>query len=91
MQPQNIFWETNCAVTMLLELCRFSEKNKVETLQDWKLPEKEVLSVCEELGIGFVPYGPLCRGYLSGTLNEQTKFYATNDNRAGLPRFTRKP
>lgn len=54
----------------------------------WKLPEKEVLSVCEELGIGFVPYSPLCRGYLTGTLNEQTKFYAANDNRAGLPRFT---
>ena len=54
----------------------------------WKLPEQEVLSVCEELGIGFVPYSPLCRGYLTGTLNEQTKFYAANDNRAGLPRFT---
>jgi aryl-alcohol dehydrogenase-like predicted oxidoreductase len=54
----------------------------------WKLPEKEVLAVCEELGIGFVPYSPLCRGYLTGTLNEQTKFYAANDNRAGLPRFT---
>lgn len=54
----------------------------------WKLPEQEVLSVCEELGIGFVPYSPLCRGYLSGTLNEQTQFYTANDNRAGLPRFT---
>ncbi len=54
----------------------------------WKLPEQEVLSVYEELGIGFVPYSPLCRGYLTGTLNEQTKFYAANDNRAGLPRFT---
>ncbi|MEQ1586689.1 MAG: aldo/keto reductase [Cyclobacteriaceae bacterium] len=54
----------------------------------WKLPENDVLSTCEELGIGFVPYSPLCRGYLTGTLNEQTKFYAANDNRAGLPRFT---
>jgi aryl-alcohol dehydrogenase-like predicted oxidoreductase len=54
----------------------------------WKLPENEVLSACEELGIGFVPYSPLCRGYLTGLLNEQTKFYAANDNRAGLPRFT---
>lgn len=54
----------------------------------WKLPENEVLSVCEELGIGFVPYSPLCRGYLTGMLNEQTKFFAANDNRAGLPRFT---
>lgn len=54
----------------------------------WLLPEKEVLSACEELGIGFVPYSPLCRGYLTGLLNEQTKFFAANDNRAGLPRFT---
>jgi aryl-alcohol dehydrogenase-like predicted oxidoreductase len=54
----------------------------------WKLPEKEVLTACEELGIGFVPYSPLCRGYLTGTLNEQTRFSAGQDNRAGLPRFT---
>lgn len=54
----------------------------------WKKPEESVLAVCEELSIGFVPYSPLCRGYLSGMLNEQTKFYAANDNRAGLPRFT---
>ncbi len=54
----------------------------------WKNPEERVLPVLEELGIGFVPYSPLCRGYLSGTLNEQTKFYAANDNRAGLPRYT---
>ena len=54
----------------------------------WKNPEGRVLPVLEELGIGFVPYSPLCRGYLSGTLNEQTKFYAANDNRAGLPRYT---
>lgn len=54
----------------------------------WRNPEERVLPVLEELGIGFVPYSPLCRGYLTGTLNEQTKFYAANDNRAGLPRFT---
>jgi len=54
----------------------------------WRTPEERVLPVLEELGIGFVPYSPLCRGYLSGTLNEQTKFYAANDNRAGFPRFT---
>lgn len=54
----------------------------------WKKPEEEVLPTLEELGIGFIPYSPLCRGYLSGMLNEQTKFYAANDNRAGLPRYT---
>lgn len=54
----------------------------------WRNPEDRVLPTLEELGIGFIPYSPLCRGYLSGTLNEQTKFYAANDNRAGLPRYT---
>jgi aryl-alcohol dehydrogenase-like predicted oxidoreductase len=54
----------------------------------WRLPENEVLTVCEELGIGFVPYSPLGRGYLTGMLNDQTTFYAPNDNRATLPRFT---
>ena len=53
----------------------------------WKKPEEGVLPAIEELGIGFIPYSPLCRGYLTGMLNEQTKFYAANDNRAGLPRF----
>jgi len=55
----------------------------------WKLPEENgVLSVCEELGIGFVSYSPLGRGFLGGGLNEYTKFYAEIDNRATLPRFT---
>lgn len=54
----------------------------------WKKPEGDILNACEELGIGFVPYSPVCRGYLTGTLNGQTKFFAENDNRAGLPRFT---
>ena len=54
----------------------------------WKQPEKEVLLILEELGIGFVPYSPLGRGYLAGSLNEHTKFDSSNDNRATLPRFT---
>lgn len=54
----------------------------------WREQEKEVLPVLEELGIGFVPYSPLNRGFLGGTLNEYTKFATTNDNRAELPRFT---
>lgn len=53
----------------------------------WRKPEEGVLQVCEELGIGFVPYSPLCRGYLTGLINERTKFIATNDNRATLPRY----
>jgi aryl-alcohol dehydrogenase-like predicted oxidoreductase len=54
----------------------------------WTQPRAEVLPVLEELGIGFVPYSPLGRGYLSGSLNEHTKFDGSNDNRATLPRFT---
>ena len=54
----------------------------------WRQPEEEVLPTLEKLGIGFVPYSPLGRGFLAGALNEQTKFDSRNDNRATLPRFT---
>jgi aryl-alcohol dehydrogenase-like predicted oxidoreductase len=54
----------------------------------WREPEEEVLPTLEKLGIGFVPYSPLGRGYLTGTLNEHKKFDSRNDNRATLPRFT---
>jgi aryl-alcohol dehydrogenase-like predicted oxidoreductase len=54
----------------------------------WRQSEEDVLPTLEELGIGFVPYSPLGRGYLAGALNEQTKFDSRNDNRAALPRFT---
>jgi aryl-alcohol dehydrogenase-like predicted oxidoreductase len=54
----------------------------------WRQPEEEVLPTLEKLGIGFVPYSPPGRGYLSGALNERTKFDGSNDNRATLPRFT---
>jgi aryl-alcohol dehydrogenase-like predicted oxidoreductase len=53
----------------------------------WKHPEDEIFPVIEELCIGFVPYSPIGRAYLTGTLNEQTKFYGSNDNRVDLPRF----
>lgn len=49
--------------------------------------ENGVLAVCGELGIGFVPYSPLNRGFLGGCINEYTVFDATNDNRQTLPRF----
>lgn len=49
--------------------------------------ESGVLAVCEELGIGFVPYSPLNRGFLGGLINEYTQFDSTNDNRQTLPRF----
>ena len=46
-----------------------------------------VLDVCRELGIGFVPYSPMNRGFLGGDLNEYTQFDPSNDNRQTLPRF----
>jgi aryl-alcohol dehydrogenase-like predicted oxidoreductase len=49
--------------------------------------EKDIFPVCEELGIGFVPYSPLCRAYLTGYINERTKYIAANDNRGSLPRY----
>ncbi len=53
----------------------------------WRRPEEEVLPTLEELGIGFVPYSPLGKGFLTGAMNESTKF-ESNDFRSRLPRFT---
>jgi len=50
-------------------------------------PEADVLPVCEELGIGFVPYSPLGRGFLTGKIDENTQF-DSSDFRSRLPRFT---
>lgn len=50
-------------------------------------PLGEIFSVCEELGIGFVPYSPLSRALLTGFINERTKYNPSNDNRPGLPRY----
>lgn len=55
----------------------------------WRLPENEILPTCGELGIGFVPYSPLGRGFLTGTIDASTSF-GSNDNRASLPRFTQE-
>lgn len=46
-----------------------------------------VLDTCRELGIGFVPYSPMNRGFLGGDINEYTQFDPNNDNRQTLPRF----
>ncbi len=53
----------------------------------WRRPEQEVLSTLEELGIGFVPYSPLGKGFLTGKITEATKFEST-DFRNIVPRFT---
>jgi aryl-alcohol dehydrogenase-like predicted oxidoreductase len=53
----------------------------------WREPEKEVLPMLEELGIGFVPFSPLGKGFLTGAINESTAFDST-DFRNVVPRFT---
>ncbi len=53
----------------------------------WRRPEQEVLPALEELGIGFVPFSPLGRGFLTGKINENTKF-DKSDFRNIVPRFT---
>lgn len=81
-------------------LCEVSEKTirKAHAIQPitaiqseyhlmWREPEKNILPLCEELGIGFVPYSPINRGFLSGTINEYSRFDGGNDNRESLPRF----
>jgi aryl-alcohol dehydrogenase-like predicted oxidoreductase len=52
----------------------------------WREPEQSVLPVLEELGIGFVPFSPLGRGFLTGAITADTEFAAT-DFRSTLPRF----
>ncbi len=53
----------------------------------WKRPEEEVIPTLAELGIGLVSYSPLGKGYLTGTITEETKF-DPNDNRSTFPRFS---
>lgn len=53
----------------------------------WREPEADVLPTCEELGIGFVPFSPLGRGFLTGTIDASTAF-DKNDFRTIVPRFT---
>jgi aryl-alcohol dehydrogenase-like predicted oxidoreductase len=53
----------------------------------WRKPEEEVLPTCEELGVGFVPFSPLGRGFLTGKIDENTTF-DKSDFRNIVPRFT---
>jgi aryl-alcohol dehydrogenase-like predicted oxidoreductase len=53
----------------------------------WRRPEEELLPALEELGIGFVPFSPLGKGFLTGKIDEKTTF-AKNDFRQIVPRFT---
>jgi aryl-alcohol dehydrogenase-like predicted oxidoreductase len=58
-----------------------------EYLMWWREPEAEILSTLEELGIGFVAFSPLGKGFLTGAINEKTQF-DSNDFRNIVPRFT---
>ena len=53
----------------------------------WREPERETLATLEELGIGFVPFSPLGRGFLTGTIDDKTTFEPA-DFRSAMPRFT---
>jgi aryl-alcohol dehydrogenase-like predicted oxidoreductase len=53
----------------------------------WREPEKEILPTLEELGIGFVPFSPLGKGFLTGAINDTTTFDST-DFRSVVPRFS---
>ncbi|WP_283147855.1 aldo/keto reductase [Silvimonas soli] len=53
----------------------------------WREPEQEILPLLEELGIGFVPFSPLGKGFLTGAITENTSF-ASNDFRQVVPRFS---
>jgi len=53
----------------------------------WRRPEEEVLPALEELGVGFVPYSPLGKGFLTGKIDEGTAF-DSSDIRNSIPRFT---
>ncbi len=55
----------------------------------WREPETELIPTLEELGIGFVPFSPLGKGFLTGKINEETKF-DKNDFRNIVPRFTQE-
>ena len=53
----------------------------------WRRPEQEVLAVCDAHGIGFVPFSPLGKGFLTGTIDDSTRFEEGNDLRTQIPRF----
>src|SRR5207302_4440206 len=53
----------------------------------WRRPEEDVLPALEDLGIGFVPYSPLGKGFLTGKIDENAEF-ASTDIRSTIPRFT---
>jgi aryl-alcohol dehydrogenase-like predicted oxidoreductase len=73
-------------------ICRANAVQPVAALQSeyslfWRQPEQEIISTLEELEIGFVPFSPLGKGFLSGKITAETKFDST-DFRSTVPRFS---
>ncbi|MCB1765009.1 MAG: aldo/keto reductase [Candidatus Competibacteraceae bacterium] len=73
-------------------ICKAHAVQPVTALQSeyslfWREPEQEILPTLDALGIGFVPFAPLGRGFLTGKIDESTAF-ADNDMRKSVPRFT---
>jgi aryl-alcohol dehydrogenase-like predicted oxidoreductase len=73
-------------------ICRAHSVQSVTAIQSeysiwYRKPELEVLPLCHELGIGFVPYSPLGRGFLTGTIDANSQFQEA-DNRRTSPQFT---
>ena len=68
-------------------ICPLTAVQSEYHLMHHSVEENGVLDVCRELGVGFVPYSPLNRGFLGGCINEFTVFDTKNDNRHTLPRF----
>lgn len=54
----------------------------------WREPEAEILPTLEELGIGFVPFSPLGKGFLTGAINQDTAFHSTDMRNGAFPRFS---
>jgi aryl-alcohol dehydrogenase-like predicted oxidoreductase len=54
----------------------------------WRQPEQDMLPTCEELGIGFVPFSPLGKGFLTGKIDEHTTFDSADQRSTTFPRFT---
>ena len=81
------FRKRECRRFVARTQCSRSRHCRANTRFGGESPEEEVLPALEELGIGFVPFSPLGRGFLTGKMNENTTFDST-DFRNILPRFT---
>ncbi len=63
--------------------------NKASSPLVWHKPEDDIIPTLEELGVGFVPFSPLGKGFLTGTIDANTRF-ADSDFRNSIPRFSRE-